>query len=123
VTVKLCSKDHKPEVYNTELCVYLCVISFFGAEERLEDITGRILYIHVEYIHSEAVRRLMSFARECFLPVKVCTYRGHPINNIISRTVRVPTSYLTFRGPCIVIYFYSKTNQMHQFLKFILFLE
>ena len=28
---------------------------------------------------------------------------------------------LTFIGPCIVIYFYSKTNQMHQFLKFILF--
>ena len=24
-------------------------------------------------------------------------------------------------GPCIVIYFYGKTNQMHQFLKFILF--
>jgi hypothetical protein len=30
-------------------------------------------------------------------------------------------SSLTFIGPCIVIYFYSKTNQMHQFLKFILF--
>jgi hypothetical protein len=28
---------------------------------------------------------------------------------------------LTFIGPCIVIYFYSKTKQMHQFLKFILF--
>jgi len=27
----------------------------------------------------------------------------------------------TFIWPCIVIYFYSKTNQMHQFLKFILF--
>jgi hypothetical protein len=26
-----------------------------------------------------------------------------------------------FMGPCIVIYFYSKTNEMHQFLKFILF--
>jgi len=28
---------------------------------------------------------------------------------------------LTFIGPCIVIYFYSKTNQMHQRIKFILF--
>ena len=27
---------------------------------------------------------------------------------------------LTFIGPCIAIYFYSKTNQMHQCLKFIL---
>jgi hypothetical protein len=29
--------------------------------------------------------------------------------------------HLTFIGPCIVIYFYSKTNEMHQFLRFILF--
>jgi hypothetical protein len=28
---------------------------------------------------------------------------------------------LTFIGPCVVIYFYSTTNEMHQFLKFILF--
>jgi len=28
---------------------------------------------------------------------------------------------LMFIGPCIVIYFYSKTNEMHQFFKFILF--
>jgi hypothetical protein len=27
---------------------------------------------------------------------------------------------LTFTGPCIVIYFYSKTNKMHQFFNFIL---
>jgi len=29
--------------------------------------------------------------------------------------------FLTFTGPCIVIYFYSKTNQMHQCIKLILF--
>ena len=28
---------------------------------------------------------------------------------------------LTSIGPCIVIYFYNKTNQMHQCIKFILF--
>jgi len=30
---------------------------------------------------------------------------------------------LTFRGRCIVIYSYNKTNEMHQFLKFILGME
>jgi len=31
------------------------------------------------------------------------------------------SEHLTFMGLCIVIHFYSKTNEMHQFLKFILF--
>jgi len=31
------------------------------------------------------------------------------------------SSDLTFKGPCIVIYFYSKTNKMHRCIKFILF--
>jgi len=30
-------------------------------------------------------------------------------------------SNLTFTGPCIVMYFYSKTNEMNQFLTIILF--
>jgi len=33
---------------------------------------------------------------------------------------RILFADLTFIGPCIVIYFYSKTNQRHQCLKFIL---
>ena len=32
----------------------------------------------------------------------------------------ISRSFWTFIGPCIVIYFYSKTNQMHQCIKFIL---
>ena len=34
---------------------------------------------------------------------------------------RVAEIFLAFKGPCIVIYFYSKTNKTHQFFKFILF--
>jgi len=35
--------------------------------------------------------------------------------------ISVAVGFLTFIGPCIVIYFYSKTKEMHQFLTFILF--
>jgi len=38
-----------------------------------------------------------------------------------SSTPKIRLLYLTFIGPCIVIYFYSKTNEMHQFFNFILF--
>jgi len=31
----------------------------------------------------------MSFAADCFLPLKVCTYQGHLMINAVSRTVRV----------------------------------
>jgi hypothetical protein len=38
-----------------------------------------------------------------------------------TKTCQTLEQDLTFIGPCIVIYFYSKTNEMHQFLKLILF--
>ena len=36
-------------------------------------------------------------------------------------TVPTSVSHLTFIRPCIVTYFYIRTNEMHQFFKFILF--
>ena len=39
------------------------------------------------------------------------------VNNTCHANVLV---YMTFIGPCIMIYFYSKTNEMHQCIKFIL---
>jgi hypothetical protein len=41
--------------------------------------------------------------------------------NFISSAAIVVYRFLTFIGPCIIIYFYSKTTYMQQFLKFILF--
>jgi hypothetical protein len=38
---------------------------------------------------------------------------------VTSAAVHGFENYLTFIDPCIVIYSYSKTNQVHQFLKFI----
>jgi len=46
---------------------------------------------------------------------------------VAKNTTRIVCKYnnalinLTFIGPCIVIYFYRKTNQMHQCLNFIFF--
>jgi len=40
---------------------------------------------------------------------------------VICLIMKVSLVNLTFIGPCILIYFYSKTNKMHRFLKFILF--
>ena len=35
----------------------------------------------------------------------------------------IGSSNFTFRGPCIVIYSYNKTNEMHSFFKFIFEIE
>jgi len=48
------------------------------------------------------------------------------VENIISsislqRVLDFNQNFLTFIWPCIMIYFCSKSNEMHQFLKFILF--
>jgi hypothetical protein len=40
----------------------------------------------------------------------------------IDRMVR-PLLFLTFTGPCVVVYSYNKTNEMHRFLKFIFGIE
>jgi len=42
-------------------------------------------------------------------------------NNVLITTM--DKLNLTFRGPCIVIYSYNKTNEMHSFLKFIFGIE
>jgi ABC-type Zn2+ transport system substrate-binding protein/surface adhesin len=41
-------------------------------------------------------------------------------HNLSFQTFKCCTG-LTFTGPCIVIYSYSKTNQMHLFLKLLIF--
>jgi len=48
-------------------------------------------------------------------------FRGllSPCRNFVFCEIWV--TYLTFIGPCIVIYFYSKTNSIHKCLKIILF--
>jgi len=55
----------------------------------------------------------VSESRKCFLKYQSRERGLGQINGVLT--------YSTFIGPCIVIYFYSKTNQMHQCLKFILF--
>ena len=73
-------------------------------------------------ITTNPVRRVgvLAEVRTGHLPIQVrcwltCSVKLH---NVQSKTV---SSDLTFTGPCIVINFYSKTNQMHQCIKFILF--
>jgi hypothetical protein len=49
----------------------------------------------------------------------VCTRVMHSQSRDIADISKVIC--LLFIGPCIVIYFYSKTNEMHHFFKFIVF--
>jgi hypothetical protein len=47
-------------------------------------------------------------------------FNTFPLTSITPK--RTVVTLLTFIGPCIAIYFYSKSNKMQQLLKFILFL-
>jgi len=47
------------------------------------------------------------------------TWLSHPQKWQSTTETRIVN--LTFIGPCVVIYFYSKTNQIHHYLKFILY--
>jgi len=52
---------------------------------------------------------------------KECCIKKLTKTGLYSRNHQILCILLTIRGPCIVIYFYTKTNQMHQCIKFILF--
>ena len=56
------------------------------------------------------------FSDPCKYLVSIRTMAG-----LEAQYVTTPMLDLTFIGPCIVVYFYSKTYQMHQCIKFILF--
>jgi len=43
------------------------------------------------------------------------------ISNVVMGCMKYVHTNMRFIGPCIIIYFYGKTNEMHQFLKFFLF--
>jgi len=43
------------------------------------------------------------------------------VKDYLVMEMKLAASFWTFIGLCILIYFYSKTNEMHQFFKFILF--
>ena len=53
------------------------------------------------------------------MPVQVTTQFQTAPNFVVF--IATTGENLAFVGSCIVIYFYSKTNEMHQFLKSILF--
>jgi len=70
-----------------------------------------VFYIRPVYMNGTiSFRVLWKFSN--IFSLKICSYEG--FNSSSNRS-------LTFIGLCIVIYFYSKTNEMHQLLKFILF--
>jgi hypothetical protein len=49
-----------------------------------------------------------------------CQNAGQLTLDFLALTMEL--SDMTFMGPCIAIYFYSKSNKIHKLLKFILFL-
>jgi len=74
---------------------------------------GRMLM----YVHFDLPYVKICINQMCYLGNSEPRYRK------FSSLVTIPNtlSSFTFIGPCIVIYFYSITNQMHECIKFILF--
>ena len=73
-------------------------------------------------------RQGLSSARRCTSPTCTCKVTASvkvswvetSKKHLFSKDNKY-VSHLTFIRSCTVIYFYSKTNQMHKFLKFVLF--
>jgi hypothetical protein len=70
-----------------------------------------VFYIRPVYMNGRIPFRVLWNFSNIFSLI-ICSYEG--FNSSSKRS-------LTFIGMCIVIYFYSETNKMHQLLKFILF--
>jgi len=96
--------------YSTPCCLYekswSGVLWWGGAEQSCED--HQRSYSHSHNVH------VGTHSAELYGKLRVNSRWDENTNN-------VSPFFFTFIGPCIVIYFYSKINKMHQFLKFILF--
>jgi len=63
-----------------------------------------------------------SYLPVCVISPLMCTvYAELVYTTKLHGYIKPQFLHLTWIGPCIVTYFYSKTNQMHQCIKFILF--
>jgi len=83
-----------------------------------------VQYTHLEYVILAAsplqqwLHELSSILRYTYIAGLVLRYRqqGEDLQRL---PLKSSTDYLTFRGPCIVIYSYNKSQRDALFLKFI----